>query len=393
MRFLVSEVPGSPQVIDESRMRQQMVRVANTVLCLGTLVVSLHSQSEPPPTAQIKEIHVPRIASPPRIEQFLGGASRGDMKRIDDFRQRQPGDGVPASRKTSAWIGFDDQNFYAVFVCASPAGQTRARMSKREDIMSDDIVGIFFDTYRSGQRGYEFFVNPLGVQADAALSESQGDDFSFDTLWYSEGKITPEGYVAMMTIPFRSLRFASQAVQTWGFGLYRGIPTNNENSFWPFVTEKISGFVPQLAKMTGLENISPGRNLQLIPYAAFSRSHFLDQPDPGVPAFRGKTDFRPGLDAKAVIHDTLTLDVALNPDFSQVESDDPQVTVNQRFEVVFPEKRPFFLENNGYFSTPENLFFSRRIVDPEFGGRITVSTMASLAISTMDGWGTCELSA
>jgi hypothetical protein len=123
--------------------------------------------------------------------------------------------------------------------------------------------------------------------------------------------------------------------------------------------------------MTGLENISPGRNLQLIPYAAFSRSHFLDQPDPGVPAFRGKTDFRPGLDAKAVIHDTLTLDVALNPDFSQVESDDPQVTVNQRFEVVFPEKRPFFLENNGYFSTPENLFFSRRIVDPEFGGRIT----------------------
>ena len=79
----------------------------------------------------------------------------------------------------------------------------------------------------------------------------------------------------------------------------------------------------------------------------------------------------PGLDAKAVIHDTLTLDVALNPDFSQVESDDPQVTVNQRFEVFFPEKRPFFLENSGYFTTPENLFFSRRIVDPEFGGRLT----------------------
>ena len=260
-----------------------MVRIASIVLCLGTLVVSLHSQSEPPATAQIREIHVPRIASPPRLEQFLNGASRGDMKRIDDFRQRQPGDGVPVSRKTSAWIGFDDQNFYAVFVCTSPAGQTRARMAKREDIMSDDIVGIFFDTYRSGQRGYEFFVNPFGVQADAALSDSQGDDFSFDTLWYSEGKLTPEGYIVMMTIPFRSLRFASQAVQTWGFGLYRGIPTNNENSFWPFVTEKVSGFVPQLAKMTGLENISPGRNLQLIPYAAFSRSHFLDQPDPGVP--------------------------------------------------------------------------------------------------------------
>ena len=161
--------------------------------------------------------------------------------------------------------------------------------------MSDDVVGVFFDTYRSGQRGYEFFVNPLGVQADAALSESQGDDFSFDTLWYSEGRLTPEGFVAMMTIPFRSLRFASQSIQTWGFGLFRGIPTNNENSFWPYITEKVSGFVPQLARMDGLENISPGRNLQLIPYAAFSRSHFLDQPDSGLPAFRGKTDFRPGI--------------------------------------------------------------------------------------------------
>src|ERR1700742_1959824 len=109
-------------------MRQRMVRIASTVLCLGTLVVSLRSQSDPPATVQIREIHVPRIASPPRLEQFLSGASRGDMKRIDDFRQRHPGHGVPVSRKTSAWIGFDDQNFYAVFVCASPAGQTRARM-------------------------------------------------------------------------------------------------------------------------------------------------------------------------------------------------------------------------------------------------------------------------
>lgn len=366
MPVLVTEVPLA-------RIVQWMMRLGAGALWLGALIVSLHAQPAPPPPAsvQIKDIHVPKLTSPPRIEQFLGGASRVDMRRVDDFRQRQPGDGVPASRKTSAWIGYDAQNFYAVFVCASPPGQTRARMAKREDIMSDDLVGVFFDTYHSGQRAYEFFVNPFGIQADAAETEGQGDDFSFDTLWYSEGRLTPEGFIAMLSIPFRSMRFASQAVQTWGFGLYRAIPANNESSFWPYITQKVSGFAPQFAKMTGLENISPGRNLQVIPYAAFTSSHFLDQPDPGVPAFRGKKDFRPGLDAKAVIRDTLTLDVALNPDFSQVESDDPQVTVNQRFEIRFPEKRPFFLENNGYFSTPENLFFSRRIVDPEFGGRIT----------------------
>jgi Domain of unknown function (DUF5916) len=322
-------------------------------------------------TVQVKDIQIPKLASRPQLEEFLSGQSRSDMKRIDDFRQRQPADGVPVSRKTTAWIGYDDTNIYAVFVCESPPGQTRARISKREDIFSDDVVGVILDTYHDHQRGYEFFVNPYGVQADATESESANDDFSFDTLWYSEGRLTPEGFAAMLTIPFKSLRFARTPVQTWGIALFRSIPTNNESSFWPYITQKVSGFNQQLGNMSGLEGISPGRNLQFIPYAAFAGSHFLDNPASGVPSFRSKNDFRAGLDAKAVLHDSLTLDVALNPDFSQVESDDPQVTVNQRFEVQFPEKRPFFLENSGYFTTQENLFFSRRIVDPEIGARLT----------------------
>ena len=325
----------------------------------------------PPPVTQIKDIQIPRIDRPPKLEEFLDGKGRADMKQVDDFRQRNPGDGIPASRKTSAWIGYDDKNIYAVFLCESPPGQTRARFAKREDIFSDDLVGIMLDTYHDHRRAYEFLVNPFGIQADAIETEGQGDDFSWDTLWYSEGHLTPEGYVAMITIPFRSLRFSAEEAQTWGFGLARLIPTNNETSFWPFVTQKVDGFTQQLGTMKGLEGISPGRNIQIIPYGAFGHSHFLDNPDPGVPSFRTQNDFRAGLDAKAVIHDSLTLDVALNPDFSQVESDDPQVTVNQRYEVFFPEKRPFFLENNGYFVTPENLFFSRRIVDPEFGARLT----------------------
>jgi hypothetical protein len=136
------------------------------------------------------------------------------MKRVDDFRQRQPGDGVPASRKTEAWIGYDDQNFYAVFVCQSPPGETRARLAKREDIFSDDVVGVILDTYHDRQRGYEFFVNPYGVQADATESESGNDDFSFDTLWYSEGRLTPEG-LAMMTIP-SGVCVSRSGPQTWG---------------------------------------------------------------------------------------------------------------------------------------------------------------------------------
>src|ERR1035441_10235689 len=165
MQVLVTE-------LQVARIVQWMLRPAAVALWLGTLIVPLHAQPAPPPPSptQIKDVQIPKLTSPPRIEQFLGGASRPDLRRIDDFRQRQPGDGVPVSRKTSAWIGYDERNFYAVFVCDAPPGQTRARLAKREDIFSDDLVGVFFDTYHSGQRGYEFFVNPLGVQENIEAS-------------------------------------------------------------------------------------------------------------------------------------------------------------------------------------------------------------------------------
>jgi hypothetical protein len=345
--------------------------LSRVALAVSLPVLSVAASAQAPATVQIKDIQIPKVASRPQLEEFLNGQGPSDMKRIEGFLQRQPGDGVPVSRKTTAWIGYDETNLYTVFVCESPQGQTRARIARREDIFSDDVVGVIVDTYHDHQRGYEFFVNPYGIQADATESESTNDDFSFDTLWYSEGRLTPEGFTAMLTIPFKSLRFARTEAQTWGIALFRFIPTTNESAFWPYVTHKVSGFNQQLGDMRGLEGISPGRNLQFIPYGVFAGSHFLDNPASGVPSFQSKNDLRVGLDAKAVLHDSLTLDVALNPDFSQVESDDPQVTVNQRFEVMFPEKRPFFLENSGYFATQENLFFSRRIVDPEFGARLT----------------------
>ena len=330
----------------------------------------LRGQSPAPPTAQVRDLEIPRLTARPKLDDFLHGASRADMKRVDDFRQQNPGDGTPVSLRTTAFLGYDDTNFYAVFVCESPTSQTRARMARREDVLSDDTVGLFLDTFHDRRHGYEFFVNPYGIQADALLTDGRNDEFSFDTLWSSDGRVTPEGFTAMIAVPFRSLRFTYDDMQTWGLGLGRFIPARSERAFWPFITNRISGFVPQLGAVTGLSGISPGRNLQLIPYASFGHAHFLDTPAGG-PLFRSTNDTRIGLDAKAVIHDSLTVDPAVNPDFSQVESDDPQVTVNQRFEVFFPEKRPFFLDNAGYFTTPENLFFSRRITDPEFGARLS----------------------
>lgn len=316
-------------------------------------------------------VRIPRVSRPPRIEDFLQGAEPQGQARMTDFRQREPADGKPASRQTTAYLSYDDKHFYAVFVCKEQAGKVRARMSKREDIFADDFVAVILDTFHDHQRGYEFLVNPLGIQADAIFTEGQGDDMSFDTLWQSEGRLTPDGYIVRIAVPFKSMRFPAAGVQTWGIALARAIPENNETSFWPYITKRTQGFAQQMATLEGLETISPGRNLQFIPYGIAGNSRFLDAPDGAVPQFRSKTEFRGGLDSKVVSRDALTLDVALNPDFSQVESDEPQVTVNQRFEVFFPEKRPFFIENAGYFQTPENLFFSRRIADPEFGARMT----------------------
>jgi hypothetical protein len=319
----------------------------------------------PPPT-----LHIPRTTRAPKIEDFLEGGTPIGVE-VNGFRQREPGDGTPVSQPTTAYLSYDDMNFYAVFVCKDEPGKLRVRMNKREDIFSDDVVGVLFDTFRDRRRAYEFAVNPLGIQLDGISTEGQDDDYSFDTLWRSNGRLIPDGYIAWISIPFKSLRFPNDPRQTWGIALIRSIPRNSETSFWPYITHRVEGFAQQMATLEGLENISPGRNLQFIPYGIYTHSHFLDRAMTGGPDFRTKDEGRGGLDAKFVLKDSFTVDVALNPDFSQVESDEPQVTINQRFEVFFPEKRPFFIENGAFFRTPVNLFFSRRIADPQFGVRVT----------------------
>ncbi|MSV29320.1 MAG: hypothetical protein EXQ52_11365 [Bryobacterales bacterium] len=330
-------------------------------LLLAALVV-LALRAQVPP-------RIPHVTRSPQLEDFAGaGQPREAELRVTDFVQFRPNDGKPASSNTTAYMSYDDRNLYVVAVCKDDPKLVRARMSKREDIGGDDLIVVFLDTFHDRRRAYEFVVNPLGVQLDLILTEGQGEDSSFDTLWKSGGRITDDGYVVWMAIPFKSLRFKNAAAQTWGVGVCRVTIRASELFCWPGITQKIDGFVQQLATVEGMESISPGRNLQLIPYGAFAGSRFLAANTPG---FVRANEARAGLDAKLVLHDSLSLDVALNPDFSQVESDEPQVTVNQRFEVFFPERRPFFIENASFFQTPENLFFSRRIVNPEYGARLT----------------------
>ena len=300
------------------------------------------------------------------------------MTKVTGFVQRLPHDGAPVSQRTEAYLGYDQKNLFVVFVCFDEHGKVRGHKARREDVTDDDTVEVMLDTFHDRRRAYAFQVNPLGVQWDAIWSETPHEevngnfDTSWDTVWNSQGVITPEGYVAWIEIPFKSLRFPAEREQSWGLILYRGIIRENEDAFWPQVSPKFEGRLAQAATLSGLEGISPGRNLQFIPYGLLNSFRDLDDRDPNTPHFENRAiggTF--GLDSKLVLNDSFVLDLTANPDFSQVESEEPQVTVNQRFAVYFPEKRPFFIENADYFRTPIDLFFTRSIVDPSYGVRLT----------------------
>jgi hypothetical protein len=258
------------------------------------------------------------------------------------------------------------------FIAKDDPKLIRARVAKRKQILTDDRVTINIDTFHDHTHAYWFDVNPYAIQLDGITTDAYGDDFSWEGLWYSEAKITPDGYVVLITVPFKTIRFPDAAEQHWGVMLGRFIGRNNEFSMWPYITRrKLPQFVAQFGHVEGLQGISPGRNVQFIPYGLVSGQKYLDRTPGAVPGIVTEPAGRGGVDAKVVIKDALTLDMTFNPDFSQIESDEPQVTVNQRYEVFFPEKRPFFLENNSYFTTPQNLFFTRRVIDPEYGLRLT----------------------
>ncbi len=307
------------------------------------------------------------------------GESALQMAKVSGFTQRNPHDGESVSERTDAYLGYDQKNLYVVFVCFDDPRKVRARMSRREDVYDDDQVEVMLDTFHDRRRAYAFQTTPLGVQWDAIWTEASREeqtaghfDTSFDTVWDSRGKVTESGFVVWIAIPFKSLRFPTVKQQDWGIILYRGITRKTEDSFWPHVSYKIEGRLGQAASLLGLEGISPGHSIEMIPYGLMRGFRALDTRDPTNPYFQhAAVQGQTGVDAKFVIQDHFVVDMTANPDFSQIESEDPQITVNQRYAVYFPEKRPFFLENEDFFRTPLDLFFTRSIGDPSAGIRLT----------------------
>jgi len=185
---------------------------------------------------------------------------------------------------------------------------------------------------------------------------------SFDAVWSVETAIRPQGYVVLISVPFSSLRFPRREEHRWGLFVYRGMPRKNEETFWPAYSIRYQNRLAYAAELIGVRGIDPGGRVQLLPYASAAGDDAEDA---------GSVEGRAGLDVKLAARENLVVDLTANPDFSQVESDEPQTTVNRRFEAFFPERRPFFIENAGYFETPIQVLFTRRIREPRLGARFS----------------------
>ena len=339
----------------------------------------------------------PRTRERPRVDGRLDDAVWRDALHITDFVQQNPVEGAPATEATDVWIAYDSQNFYlAVHAHYSDPSLMRANRIDRDQAFEDDNVAIYFDTFLDQNRAYRFSVNGYGVQGDAIVNargysrrgrgrrtgsggggfsrnEIPTGDSSWDALFDSGGQIVEDGFTAEMAIPFKSLRYPAQdrdIPHRWGFQIVREVRGKDENQVWAPVTRNISGFLTQVGVLEGMTNLSLSRNLEILPTFTGIQHGSLDSRG----AFVNK-DPSPegGLNVKYGITSNLTADMTYNPDFSQIESDLPQIEVNQRFALRYPELRPFFLEGAEIFQIlgPLTFVHTRTIVDPEFGGKLT----------------------
>ena len=328
---------------------------------------------------QAENIDLPRTVGDIHIDGVLDERVWQDATQIELGFENDPGENIPARVKTVAYLMEDGANLYIGFEASDPdPSKIRAYLRDRDTADNDDYVGIVIDTYNDGRRAFEFYANPLGVQMDLANDDTANrrnafeSDYSWDAIWDSAGRVNEDGYVVEMRIPLNQLRFpAVDGKQTWGIDLTRSYPRGTKYLFSSNLRDRgIDCNLCQIGEISGLENAEPGRDLEVVPTLTTTQSDYTD--DPGVePMVSGSAKTEAGVSLRWGITPDLTANLAINPDFSQIEADAAQLEVNNRFALFFPEKRPFFLEGADYFNTPFRAVFTRTIATPEVGAKLT----------------------
>jgi hypothetical protein len=333
------------------------------------LAAAARSETQPPILQPLS------LTVPPTIDGKLEEPFWSEAPSVTGFKTYSPDYGHDLGEKTVAYMAYDSENIYFAFRCFDRQPQKiKASIARRDDIRPDDWVCLNLDSFNDQQSLYAFYVNPLGIQMDSRYSGGK-EDFSEDFVWYSGGTIDEEGYAVEVRIPLKSIRYASGKRVEMGIIFERRISRLTQNgTFPPLSPERGMFFLTQMAPMEyfGLKRYTL---LEVLPAFTYRQQYFLEEG-------RLRRE-RPGRDlsltAKYGLTSSLILDGTVNPDFSQVEADAGQVDVNLRYELFYPEKRPFFMEGSENFNlagaTEEDYLLSavhtRNIIEPQVGVKLT----------------------
>lgn len=315
------------------------------------------------------ELTIKRTSGKITIDGELHDPGWIDAAQADNFAEHNPGDQTRPAVDTSVLLTYDDDHLYVAWICYDDPGEVRASFCERDDIFSDDYVILLLDPFGKSTMAYEIAANPYGIHGDLLFSSGNGEDISYDMIFESSGRITDEGWVVEMAIPFAGMRFPSIEEQVWRVDFWRNRPRESRYQYsWSAYNRDENCWPCQWGTVRGLAGVKPGSGLELLPAVVAHQSGSLD--DDGT--FNNgdiKGDIALGVSYN--ISSELTAQATVNPDFSQVESDAPQIDVNSTFALFYPERRPFFQEGSDLFNTYFNAVYTRSINDPTVAGKLT----------------------
>ena len=307
-----------------------------------------------------------------RVDGVLDEDAWASAARAVNFSEVFPGDQTRPPVEVTGLMTYSKEVLYVGIIVKDDPSAIRANLSDRDAIWQDDYAGILLDPNRDGQSIYFIAANPLGIQGDSRISPDDENE-GFDILFYSDGRITETGYQVELAIPFKSLRFPNQDVHSWAATFWITHPRESRRQYsWAAISRDNPCWSCQMGTVERIRDIKSGRNFEILPAVTGSGSGALR--DGAVPAsgFKNeRVEFEPSLNLKYGITSELTADVTVNPDFSQIESDEAQIDVNSTFALFFPERRPFFQEGAGLFDTGIQTVYTRSINDPVTAAKLT----------------------
>lgn len=334
--------------------------------------------------AHQNEVRIPRIEASATIDGTLDEPVWKQAALLDGFSQYRPVDGRPAEDSTQVLVWYSRDAIYFGIRAFEPHGNVvRATLADRDNIDADDNVQLLLDTFHDHRRALMFAVNPLGVQEDGIRSEGQDAgaagggggatsnfdgtiDLNPDFVWQSRGHVTPWGYEVEVRIPFKSIRYQSVDPQSWGLQIIRNVQHSGYEDTWTPTFRANASFLIQAGTLVGLTGLHRGLVMDVIP--EFTTRVDGDSVGTGY-GYSAHPEL--GGTMRWGITSALTMSATAHPDFSQVEADVAQVTLNQRFALFYPEKRPFFLYGLDQYDTPNRLIYTRQIVQPVGGAKLT----------------------